>query len=574
MNRLFLIFLLAMSLPVMAQDREYELQDPYPAPAEAWNAVKSVTFGWGTIDERYQRNAVPALSAKLHLSAWRGERVSAQAVLLAPRAIKSVSAKVSDLKSGKNIIPAAAVNKYFVCYSMADGYRNKNGKHENLRLDRAMFDSCLVADRLSPLAEMSVPAKTLRPIWLDIRIPQNAAPGKYSAVLSVNCDGETTSIPFTVEVNKHVLPAPKDWSFHLDLWQNPYAVARYYDVPLWSEAHFDYMRPLMKLLADAGQKVITTSIIQHPWNCQTEDPFESMIGKTRKLNGQWEYNYTVFDKWVEFMMSLGIDQQIDCYTIVPWHLTFEYFDEAMNCTRLLKLNPGTQEYTEFLLPFLKDFAAHLKQKGWFDKTCIAMDERPMEMLRAAWDVVYKADPNYRIEGAADYYPEVEPKMYDLSVTYQHKLLSEEVLKARKATGKKVTFYTCCGPERPNTFTSSPTAESAVMGWHAMAAGYDGYLRWAYNSWVKNPNQDTRFRTWTAGDCFLVYPGCSSIRMERLVQGIQDFEKIRILKSELKGAKLQQLNKVIEDFRPNVFPAENNAAKMISSAEQVLWSLSK
>ena len=165
-------------------------------------------------------------------------------------------------------------------------------------------------------------------------------------------------------------------------------------------------------------------------------------------------------------------------------------------------------------------------------------------------------------------------MYDLSVTYQHKLLSEEVLKARKATGKKVTFYTCCGPERPNTFTSSPTAESAVMGWHAMAAGYDGYLRWAYNSWVKNPNQDTRFRTWTAGDCFLVYPGCSSIRMERLVQGIQDFEKIRILKSELKGAKLQQLNKVIEDFRPNVFPAENNAAKMISSAEQVLWSLSK
>ena len=121
MNRLFLIFLLAMSLPVMAQDREYELQDPYPAPAEAWNAVKSVTFGWGTIDERYQRNAVPALSAKLQLSAWRGERVSAQAVLLAPRAIKSVSAKVSDLKSGKNIIPAAAVNKYFVCYSMADG---------------------------------------------------------------------------------------------------------------------------------------------------------------------------------------------------------------------------------------------------------------------------------------------------------------------------------------------------------------------------------------------------------------------------------------------------------------------
>ena len=274
------------------------------------------------------------------------------------------------------------------------------------------------------------------------------------------------------------------------------------------------------------------------------------------------------------MMGVGINQQIDCYTIVPWHLSFEYFDETVNCTRVLKLKPGTQEYADFLLPFLKDFAAHLKQKGWFDKTCIAMDERPMEMLRAAWDVLYKADPNYRIEGAADYYPEVEPKMYDLSVTYQHKLLSEEVLRVRKESGKKVTFYTCCGPERPNTFTFSPPAESTVMGWHAMAAGYDGYLRWAYNSWVKAPNQDGRFRTWASGDCFLAYPGGSSIRMERLVQGIQDFEKIKILRTELKGAKLELLNKTVEMFRPNVFPAENNAAEMINKAEAVLYKLSK
>ena len=63
-------------------------------------------------------------------------------------------------------------------------------------------------------------------------------------------------------------------------------------------------------------------------------------------------------------------------------------------------------------------------------------------------------------------------------------------------------------------------------------------------------------------------------MERLVQGIQDFEKIQILKKELKGTKLEQLNKAIETFRPNIFPAKNNAAEMINSAENVLWSLSK
>jgi hypothetical protein len=574
MRNLFLFFMFVACLPIWANDREFELQDPNPAPVEAWQNVKTVTFGWGTIDKRYQRNEVPVLSSKIQLNCWRGERVNAQAVLLAPQAIRRLSVKVSDLKCGKKVIPASTVNRYFVCYALADAFRNKSGKVDQVHINHANFDSSLVADRLSPLPEMSIPAQTLRPIWLDIRIPQDAAAGKYTAELTADCDGKKYTIPFVVEVNKHVLPAPKDWSFHLDLWQNPYAVARYYNVPLWSEAHFNHMRPIMKLLADAGQKVITTSIIQHPWNGQTEDPFESMIGKTKKLNGQWEYNYTVFDKWVEFMMGVGINQQIDCYTIVPWHLSFEYFDETVNCTRVLKLKPGTQEYADFLLPFLKDFAAHLKQKGWFDKTCIAMDERPMEMLRAAWDVVYKADPNYRIEGAADYYPEVEPKMYDLSVTYQHKLLSEEVLRVRKESGKKVTFYTCCGPERPNTFTFSPPAESAVMGWHAMAAGYDGYLRWAYNSWVKAPNQDGRFRTWASGDCFLAYPGGSCIRMERLVQGIQDFEKIKILRTELKGAKLELLNKTVEMFRPNVFPAENNAAEMINKAEAVLYKLSK
>jgi hypothetical protein len=63
-------------------------------------------------------------------------------------------------------------------------------------------------------------------------------------------------------------------------------------------------------------------------------------------------------------------------------------------------------------------------------------------------------------------------------------------------------------------------------------------------------------------------------MERLVQGIQDFEKIKILRTELKGAKLELLNKTVEMFRPNVFPAENNAAEMINKAEAVLYKLSK
>lgn len=65
----------------------------------------------------------------------------------------------------------------------------------------------------------------------------------------------------------------------------------------------------------------------------------------------------------------------------------------------------------------------------------------------------------------------------------------------------------------------------------MAAGYNGSLRWAFNSWVENPLVDSRFRTWPAGDTYIVYPQArGSIRYERLLEGIQDYEKISIVKT--------------------------------------------
>mgnify|MGYP001271596685 CR=1 FL=1 len=61
----------------------------------------------------------------------------------------------------------------------------------------------------------------------------------------------------------------------------------------------------------------------------------------------------------------------------------------------------------------------------------------------------------------------------------------------------------------------------------------GFLRWAYDSWGEDPLLDTSYVTWTAGDCFLGYPdGRSSIRFERLREGIQDYEKIRLVRAAL------------------------------------------
>jgi hypothetical protein len=79
---------------------------------------------------------------------------------------------------------------------------------------------------------------------------------------------------------------------------------------------------------------------------------------------------------------------------------------------------------------------------------------------------------------------------------------------------------------------------------------DGFLRWAYNSWPAHPLTDSRFTAWPAGDTFQVYPGSqTSIRFEKIIEGIQDFEKIQILRDLYKNdpLKLTQLEEILAAF---------------------------
>ena len=334
------------------------------------------------------------------------------------------------------------------------------------------------------------------------------------------------------------------------------------------------MRPLMEQYAAAGGKVITTSIMQHPWKSQTQDPFESMIVKMKHIDGSWSYDYSVFDRWVEFMFSCGVTQQIDCYTIVPWGYTFEYVDMATSTLQHIDCKPGEPAYEAYMHPFLTDFARHLKAKGWFDRTCIAMDERPMDQFKAAFETLKRADPDFRIKGAIDYSPEISqllPMMQDISLIHDHAGIPAEVVEQRRANRQFTTFYTCNAPLRPNTFTFSPPAEATWIGLHAAALGFDGYLRWAYNSWVSDPCSDSRFRKWHSGDCYLVYPTCSSIRFERLVQGIQDYEKICLFREEAKNspAMLKLLEIMLEPFKEIKYQPGTDAGKLVREAEAAL-----
>lgn len=586
-NTLLCCLLAGSGLLVSAQQAEKfplgeytELTDTKPINQQAWDDLKApVHLSWGSTDVRYSKTNVPALKeTRLWKgTAWKGERINAQAVLWSAAPLANVSVSVSDLKGpGGSIIPASAIKTNHVRYVMTDEL-NKDGKGGcGHRPDPTQWDSSLVADVLDVVKIQDIAARTTRPVWMNIWVPQSVKAGNYTGELTVSAEGQKPmTLKIALRVVDRTLPAPKDWAFHLDLWQNPYAVARYYQLPLWSKEHFEAMRPTMQTLADAGQKIITTTLMHAPWGGQTYDTFGSMVTRIKKLDGSWSFDYAVFDKWVEFMMSLGIDEQINCYSLIPWKLSFQYFDQASNTLQCLDTKPGEAAYNDYWYDFLVSFAKHLKEKGWWEITTIGMDERAMKDMQAAIALIKKADAGYKISLAGLYHPEIEKDLYDYCIPFGHNFPAE--VKARRMQeGKISTYYTCCSEPYPNTFTFSPPAQATWIGWHAAGGNYDGYLRWAYNSWTLDPLRDSRFRTWAAGDCYLVYPnGRSSIRMERLIEGIQDYEKIRILREEFEKngnkGKLNKLNKMVSQFQGDAL-IEQPSEVMVSKGRDLLNSL--
>lgn len=102
--------------------------------------------------------------------------------------------------------------------------------------------------------------------------------------------------------------------------------------------------------------------------------------------------------------------------------------------------------------------------------------------------------------------------------------------ARREQGFNTTFYICCNPLFPNTFSFSNPFEAELLGWYGLACDYDGMLRWAYNSWPADPERDSRYGNWSSGDTYLIYPHArSSVRFERLIDGIEVAEKVRTLR---------------------------------------------
>lgn len=532
---------------------------------------KGLQVSWASKDVHYAQTERPVMRAKSDtlIKAWRGERVGVEAVVYAAQKQGALQVRLTPWRKGGATIAASQGEARFINYVTTDNFQYC-GYHPN------NLTPYQVADVIDLDVPQTAEEGTTHPVWCTLEVPADADAGVYSTRLEVT-DAQTHKVlkrlNLKIEVNARTLPSPAEQKFHVDFWQQPYAVSRYNDVPRWSQAHLDALRPYLKLLARSGQKVVSAILFYEPWGDQSHDKFSAMVRTTRTKSGEWQYDYTVFDQWVKLCEECGISEQINCFSMVPWDMSFRYYDEAQGKEVDLKTTTSSAEYKALWTAFLKSFAAHLKQQGWYDKTCIAMDERGLNNMLDAYRVAQEAVPGIKMALAGTHHKELVDKLYDYCIGFGEHFTDDE-LAARKARGWKSTTYTCCSNTEPNLFSNSLPAEAAYLPVFCVANKFEGYLHWSWMNWADNPLTDTRFRLFAPGDTYLIYPGPrSSVRYERFIEGVAMAEKVRILREEYvaKGnnAALDALNKQVEAFAPAGIPTGHTAAGMVNALQQLL-----
>jgi hypothetical protein len=513
---------------------------------------KGLQVSFGSTDALYFRSEVPDLEKESFAWSevgWRGERLNTQVLVWSSDTLEQVRFKINDLVGDKgNTISKSNIDVDMVRYVLSN---YPYGARDVVCGTSPYKNGYLMPDRFEKFNRFDVPGKTIRPVWIALNIPASAQPGIYKGTIEVQSSKQTKTLHVTIHVQNQALPKPSEWKHMLDLWQNPWVVASYYQVAPWSEEHKALLKKHLKPYADAGGKYITTYAVHSPWADNSYAVEGGMIDWVKQANGSWKFDYNIFDQYVELAMSAGIDEAITLYTPIPWGNRFRYVNEKTGNYVYESWAPDSEQFKKVWDVFLDDLQAHLKTKGWFEKTYLGINENPMDQTLAAIKVIKEHPAKWRITYAGDWHEELDKSLDDYSYLFGKESNMSQV-NARTARGVNTTYYVCCNPPYPNNFVFSPPIEGRWISWYTSAYGYKGFLRWAYDAWPEDPIRDARHGSWAAGDCYLIYPGGNSgIRFEKLREGIVDFEKIRILKELAAKSDNKENQRLLKQFEEHM-----------------------
>ncbi|MGM0124588.1 hypothetical protein IGI37_001966 [Enterococcus sp. AZ194] len=415
-------------------------------------------------------------------------------------------------------------------------------------------------DLLTPYHRSSLKEGSFQLYHLSCQSTHQSGIFSGTIILSAEGLGVIGKLNFSVEVLALDYTQVDERLFDLELWEYPFSVARFYGISEeeWLGArHQKYLRENLELYQKAGGRTIAVTITHDPWAHQTYDTCYSLI-KWQRKNGKFSYDFSLFDQYVQLNMAMGIDQTIKSFSLLPWKNQVSYFDENHQLVTQI-IEPGSLEWTQLWRPFLIAYSQHLEEKGWFEKTYIAMDEAPVEILRDAVKLV-KSVKNARGQhlklACAINYQAFDAhflnEFSDISINMAqvgNREMFIEMVTSRKIKNQKTTLYNCVG-DYPSMFVYSDPQETAFILWYCASLKTTGFLRWALDAWVEDPVNSLNHWFWESGDSLLIYPHREneehpypSLRFQQLVQGVIAVRKYRYLQQK-DSAKIKEVTELL------------------------------
>ena len=550
-------------------------EDVASAPARFAASFES-EFQWFNRDKRPGPSGVTTWNSVV----WKGERMQKQILVTRASLRNRISVAAGDFKGPAGIIPAGAVTFRYPQFVKGDiEARDCEGYHER-------DETVHLSDALFPQQQRKQGKSYPAMLWTSIDIPADAQPGEYTGSIIVSStSGEQANLEVAIQVTPWSMPPASEREFHLDLWQFPVSVLdRYNDangrkIKTWSEEHYALLEPIYRYLAELGQRTVTTYIKEGAFAAPSMVRWIAHDGGKR-----WEYDYSVFDAHVERMAGWGIDGQISAFSPVGWNKDeLPFRDEAAGTGKVFKYDVGSREYNALWNHFLTDFKKHLVEKGWFEKTVLYMDEVPKEEMEAVIGLIRFNDKDWKIGLAYGHAPgdDVIASLYDVSGYYENET------EVQTYPDQVTTFYTSCSLQRPNNYVAADAdpADMTAMPWYAMFRGHDGYLRWAFDNWRSYDPLDLQEGAFTAGDFSFVYRSSNdrdmtmvpSVRSELLRDGIEDYEKVQVLRRTIRNCQKEDLLAGLEEA-VKAFSTERlmagEASELIALARTQLHELSQ
>lgn len=373
-------------------------------------------------------------------------------------------------------------------------------------------------------------------VWVTVRVPEDCQPGEYRGSIVLTAPDSEVEVPLRVRVREVAVPAER--SLYITNWFSVENIASAAGVQPWSEGHWKLLEAWARLMADYRQNVVIT-------------PLMSLIVAHEDADGRLRFDFSRLDQWIRVFDEAGALGLIEGGHLggrSEWEAPD--FDAARPVTVLpdgslkrwepVKVTSAAQR--EFLSQFLPALRDHLRQIGWLDRYVQHLVDEPITVNAESYNrlaaMVREFAPEFRIIDAT-MCREVAGSV-DIWVPQPQEIAAHwDFFQERKSKGEQVWFYTCLSPTSGymNRMVDYHLLPVRLLHWQNFRYDLPGYLHWGLNHWREDPfrNLEPLLSGETylpPGDTHIVYPGkygpLSSIRLEAMRDGIEDYELLRLL----------------------------------------------